>query len=74
LKKQSQFPNGQNDVKLVIAMDYGEFQGRWRRENKAKQSQSYGETEPAQAIPIPMQDNRDEAATQPPMHNLQNTI
>jgi len=32
-------------------------------ENKANQSQFDGEAEPAQAIPIPMHDNRDEAAT-----------
>jgi hypothetical protein len=41
---------------------------------KPIQSQSFGEAEPAQVIPIPMQDNRDEAATQPTMHNLQNPI
>jgi len=39
LKKQSQFLKGQNDVKLILAMVYGNFH-RWRRlKNKAKQSQ-----------------------------------
>ena len=39
LKKQTQFLKGQNDVKSVLTMDYGEFDGPGQRENKAKQSQ-----------------------------------
>jgi len=39
LKKQSQFQNGQNDVKSRLTMVYGDFDGPGRRKNKAKQSQ-----------------------------------
>jgi len=35
LKKQSQFVNGQNDVKSILTMSYGDFDGPGRRENKA---------------------------------------
>jgi len=34
LKKQSQFQNGQNDVKSIITMVYGDFDGPGRRKNK----------------------------------------
>ena len=39
LKKQSQFSNGQNDVKSILIMVYGDFDGPRRRKNKAKQTQ-----------------------------------
>ena len=39
LKKQTQFPKGQNDVKSVSIMVYGDFDGPGRRKNKANQSQ-----------------------------------
>ena len=42
LKKQSQFAGGQNGVKLVQTMDYGDSNGWRRRKNKANQSQSPG--------------------------------
>ena len=42
---------------------YEEFRVFGRRKNKPNQSQFTGEAETAQAIPIPMYDNRDEAAT-----------
>jgi hypothetical protein len=35
LKKQSQLQNGQNDVKSVLIMSYGDFDGPRRRKNKA---------------------------------------
>ena len=35
LKKQSQFSGGQNDVKSVQAMTYGDFNGLRRLKNKA---------------------------------------
>jgi len=34
LKKQSQFPKGQNDVKSIYTMEYGNLIGPRRRENK----------------------------------------
>jgi hypothetical protein len=34
LKKQSQFVEGQNDVKLVLTMVYGDFNDFGRRKNK----------------------------------------
>jgi len=34
LKKQSQFTKGQNDVKSVLIMLYGDFNGLRRRKNK----------------------------------------
>jgi hypothetical protein len=40
LKKQSQFAGGQNGAILTISMVYGDFDGQWLRENKAKQSQT----------------------------------
>jgi len=42
LKKQTQFLQGQNDVKSVLIMVYGDFNGPRRRKNKAKQSQYAG--------------------------------
>ncbi|MGB2864435.1 MAG: hypothetical protein WBC05_13995, partial [Sedimentisphaerales bacterium] len=39
LKKQSQFPKGQNDVKSILIMGYGDFDGSRQRKNKAKQTQ-----------------------------------
>jgi len=42
LKKQSQFPKGQNGVKSVIVIDYGDLYGWRQRKNKAKQSQYAG--------------------------------
>ena len=42
LKKQTQFQNGQNDVKSVLIMCYGGLDGPWRRKNKANQSQFWG--------------------------------
>jgi hypothetical protein len=35
LKKQSQFVGGQNDVKSVLTIVYGYFNGRRQRKNKA---------------------------------------
>jgi len=35
LKKQTQFSNGRNDVKSILTMFYGDFNGQGRRENKA---------------------------------------
>ena len=35
LKKQSQFQNGQNDVKSIITMVYGDYDGQGQRKNKA---------------------------------------
>jgi hypothetical protein len=35
LKKQSQFLKGQNDVKSILTMVYGDFSGPRRRKNKA---------------------------------------
>ena len=35
LKKQSQFSKGQNNVKSILTMSYGDFDGPGRRENKA---------------------------------------
>ena len=35
LKKQSQFSKGRNNVKSILAMSYGDFDGPGRRENKA---------------------------------------
>ncbi len=35
LKKQSQFPKGQNDVKSILVMVYGDCDGPRRRKNKA---------------------------------------
>jgi len=40
LKKQTQFSNGQNDVKSILIMVYGVLSGPGRPKNKAKQSQS----------------------------------
>jgi len=39
LKKQTQFAKGQNDVKSILTMGYGEFGGPGRRKNKPNQSQ-----------------------------------
>ena len=39
LKKQSQFSEGQNDVKTETIRTYGDFNGRRRWKNKANQSQ-----------------------------------
>jgi len=43
LKKQSQFPKGQNNVKSILSMLYGDYNGPRRRKNKPnskpKQSQ-----------------------------------
>jgi hypothetical protein len=41
LKKQSQFIGGHNDVKSVLTMVYGDFNGKGQLKNKAKQSQSF---------------------------------
>jgi len=35
LKKQSQFSKGQNDIKTVLLMVYGDFDGPRRQKNKA---------------------------------------
>jgi hypothetical protein len=35
LKKQTQFPNEQKDVKSILIMVYGVFKGPRRRKNKA---------------------------------------
>jgi hypothetical protein len=54
LKKQSQFLKGQNDVKSIVAMVYGDFDGPGRRENKAGQSQFSGhwrETRSTKCLP-----------------------
>jgi hypothetical protein len=51
LKKQSQFPKGLNDVSVYIKGDYEDFHALRRRKNKANQSQSAWDAEPAQAIP-----------------------
>jgi hypothetical protein len=45
-------------------MIYGDFIGPGRRKNKANQSQYAGDVEAVRAIPIPIHDYRDEAATQ----------
>jgi hypothetical protein len=39
LKKQSQFAKGQNAIKSVFTMVYGDFSVCGQRKNKAKQSQ-----------------------------------
>ena len=39
LKKQSQNFKGQNDVKSILTMVYGDFDEPDRRKNKAKQTQ-----------------------------------
>ena len=43
--------------------DYAQGMLIGNKHDLKKHSQSAGEAEPAQAIPIPMHDNRDEAAT-----------
>jgi len=40
LKKQSQFFKGQNDVKSMLTIVYGDFNGPRQLKNKAKQSQT----------------------------------
>jgi len=64
LKKQSQFGNDQIGVSSYLKVDYGNIQFMEKSKTKPKQTQFIGEARPAQAIPIPIQDNRDEAATQ----------
>ena len=39
LKKQSQFFKGQNDVKSILIMVYGDFDGPSQRKNKPNQTQ-----------------------------------
>ena len=56
---------GRMSLSIYMKGDYEDFHALWRREFKAKQSQFAWEAEPAQAIPIPINDNRDEAATRP---------
>jgi len=43
LKKQSQYSKGQNDVKSVFTMVYGDLGGPEQRKNKAKQTQTQAE-------------------------------
>jgi hypothetical protein len=63
LKKQSQFAGRQIGVRFYLKGTYGNIPPCRARKNKAKQSQFVGVVESAQTIPIPMHDNRDEAAT-----------
>ncbi|MFC1793205.1 hypothetical protein ACFL3Q_06420 [Planctomycetota bacterium] len=63
-EKKPNLRKGNNNVSIYIKGHYEEFYGFGRRKNKANQSQFTGEAESAQTIPIPMHDNRDEAATQ----------
>ena len=73
MKKQTQFENGRNDVKSILTMVYGDFDGPRRRKNKPNSkpnkanSPAFGLIHRGKTIPIPIQDNRDEAATRPPL-------
>jgi len=64
LKKQSQFVPCLIGTTSYLKGNYDKNSLCEARKNKPKQSQYAGEAEHAQAIPIPIQDNRDEAATQ----------
>jgi hypothetical protein len=53
-------------ISIDMKGDYEVFHALGRRKNKANSKPICAvEAEPAQAIPIPMHDNRDEAATRP---------
>ena len=51
-------------LSIYMKGDYEEYYASKAAENKAKQSQFAGESELTKTIPIPINDNRDEAATQ----------
>jgi hypothetical protein len=69
LKKQSQFTKGQIDVKSVMTMVYEDVTEWRQRKNKAnsKPINGFGLVHRGKTIPIPIQDNRDEAATRQPL-------
>ncbi len=52
------------NVNIYMKRDYVENHALEAAKNKAKQTQCAVQAEPAQTIPIPIHDNRDEAATQ----------
>jgi len=60
-------------ISIYIEGDYEEFHALRRRKNKANSkpnktnSPAFGLVHRGKTIPIPIQDNRDEAATRPPL-------
>jgi len=73
LKKQSQFSKALIGVSIYIKGIYEEFYALSRRKNKPNSkpnkgnSPAFGLVHRVKTIPIPIQDNRDEAATRPPL-------
>jgi len=51
LKKQSQFENGRNDVKSILTMVYGVFDGPRQRKNKANSKPNKANRQPLAGNP-----------------------